>query len=171
MRITPVDPKKRLPHQGRLAIDTALQNSGAGRLDLRIFERRYLDMVGECGRKGSGFGVCLILQGREAGEPALPAAVGTVAQITDFYTLPDGLLGIAAEGGARFQVTSTRVRDNGLVHGEVRFWPDEPRVPEALRSSTAPAVARDGVFHTTTPLRSSLTFAPWPVAQASPRTW
>jgi Lon protease-like protein len=39
------------------------------------------------------------------------------------------LLGIAAEGSARFQVTSTRVRDNGLVHGEVRFWPDEAIVP------------------------------------------
>jgi uncharacterized protein len=100
-----------------------------GPLALRIFEQRYLDLVRDCTRRGSGFGVCLILQGREAGDPALPAAVGTVAQITDFYTLPDGLLGIAAEGGARFQVTSTRVRDNGLVHGEVRFWPDEPVVP------------------------------------------
>ena len=99
-----------------------------GPLALRIFEQRYLDMVRHCARNGSGFGVCLILQGREAGEPALPAAVGTLARITDFYTLPDGLLGISAEGAERFQVTTTRVRDNGLVHGEVRFWPDEPIV-------------------------------------------
>jgi len=99
-----------------------------GPLALRIFERRYLDLVTHCAREGCGFGVCLILQGREAGEPALPAAVGTVARITDFYTLPDGLLGIAAEGGERFHVATTRVRDNGLVHGEVRFWPDEPVV-------------------------------------------
>jgi hypothetical protein len=99
-----------------------------GPLTLRIFEQRYLDLVRDSARQGSGFGVCLILQGREAGEPAVPAAVGTLAEITDFYTLPDGLLGIAAEGSARFQVTSTRVRDNGLVHGEVRFWPDEPVV-------------------------------------------
>jgi uncharacterized protein len=100
-----------------------------GPLALRIFEQRYLDLVRDCSRRSCGFGVCLILQGREAGEPAVPAAVGTVARITDFYTLPDGLLGIAAEGAERFQVTTTRVRDNGLVHGEVRFWPDEPRVP------------------------------------------
>jgi hypothetical protein len=99
-----------------------------GPLALRIFEQRYLDLVRDCARRSSGFGVCLILQGREAGEPAVPAAVGTLAQITDFYTLPDGLLGIAAEGSVRFQVTTTRVRDNGLVHGEVRFWPDEPVV-------------------------------------------
>lgn len=99
-----------------------------GPLSLRIFEPRYLDLVRDCSRSGSGFGVCLILAGREAGEPAVPAAIGTLARITDFYTLPDGLLGISAEGGERFQVASTRVRDNGLVHGEVRLWPDEPRV-------------------------------------------
>lgn len=97
-------------------------------LNLRIFELRYLDLIRECSRTGSGFGVCLILDGREAGEPALPAAVGTLARITDFCTLPDGLLGISAEGGERFQVSSTHVRDNGLVHGEVRFWPAEPQV-------------------------------------------
>jgi Lon protease-like protein len=82
--------------------------------------------VRDCSRSGSGFGVCLILAGREAGEPAIPAAIGTVARITDFYTLPDGLLGIAAAGGERFQVATTRVRDNGVVHGDVRLWPDEP---------------------------------------------
>jgi len=100
-----------------------------GPLSLRIFERRYLDLVRDCARSGTGFGVCLILTGREVGEPAVPAAVGTLARINDFYTLPDGLLGIGAEGGERFQVLTTRVRDNGLVHGEVRFWPDEPIVP------------------------------------------
>jgi len=99
-----------------------------GPLALRIFEQRYIDLVRDCTRRDCGFGVCLILKGLEAGEPAVPAAVGTLARITDFYTLPDGLLGIRAEGSERFQVTTTRVRDNGLVHGEVRFWPDEPVV-------------------------------------------
>lgn len=98
-------------------------------LNLRIFEQRYLDLVRECSRNASGFGVCLILDGSEVGESALPAAVGTLARIVDFYTLPDGLLGITAEGGERFQVSATGVRDNGLMHGEVRFWPAEPAVP------------------------------------------
>lgn len=96
-----------------------------GPLSLRIFERRYLDLVRDCARNGSGFGVCLILQGRETGEPAVPAAVGTFARIVDFYTLEDGLLGIRASGGTRFRVERSRVRDNGLAHGEVQFWPDE----------------------------------------------
>lgn len=97
-----------------------------GPLGLRIFEPRYLEMVRDCARDDACFGVCLLLKGQKAGAPALPAAVGTLARITDFYTLPDGLLGIGAEGGQRFRVLNTRVRDNGLVHGTVRYWPDEP---------------------------------------------
>jgi hypothetical protein len=97
-----------------------------GPLSLRIFEQRYLDMVRDCARTGSGFGVCMILHGREASEAAVPAAVGTLARIVDFYTMPDGLLGIRAEGGERFHVDRSRVRDNGLAHGSVQFWETEP---------------------------------------------
>lgn len=100
-----------------------------GRLELRIFEQRYLHMVAECSRSGSGFGVCLILQGDEAGAPAVPAAIGTLARIVDFATLPDGLLGITARGEDSFHVERTRVRDNGLVLGEVTFRSADPIVP------------------------------------------
>lgn len=99
-----------------------------GALSLRIFEPRYLDLVRDCSRSGSGFGVCLILAGREVGEPAVPAAVGTLAHIEDFHALPEGLLGILARGSRRFRATRTRVRDNGLVHGQVEWWPEEPRL-------------------------------------------
>ncbi len=90
-------------------------------LDLRIFERRYLDMVGECGRSAGGFGVCLILEGNEAGTPALPAAYGTEAVIEDFGTTPEGLLSLRVRGRRRFHVIHTRVRDSGLVMAEVQF--------------------------------------------------
>ena len=99
-----------------------------GPLSLRIFEQRYLDMVRDCARTGSGFGVCMILHGREAGEAAVPAAVGTLARIVDFYTMSDGLLGIRAQGGERFHVDRSRVRDNGLAHGSVHFWESEPTI-------------------------------------------
>lgn len=111
-----------------------------GTLSLRIFERRYLDLVRDCARNDVRFGVCLILHGREAGEPAVPAAVGTLAHIVDFYTTDDGLLGIRAGGGARFRVARTRVRDNGLVHGEVQFWPDESRVEVPPEFSLLPTI-------------------------------
>jgi len=100
-----------------------------GQLQLRIFEPRYLDLVRECTRNDSGFGVCLILDGREVGAPALPAAVGTLARITDFHHGADGLLGIAAEGSRRFHVVRTRVRADGQLRGMVEWWAEEPATP------------------------------------------
>lgn len=101
-----------------------------GRMQLRIFEPRYLEMVRECARHDAGFGVCLILQGEEAGEPALPASIGTLARITDFHNRDDGLLGIVVEGAERFRVVRTRVRSDGLIRGDVEDWGiGEPLAP------------------------------------------
>jgi len=95
-------------------------------LGLRIFEPRYLDMVGECSRTGGGFGVCLITEGGEVGEPAVPAEFGTEAVIEDFGTDDDGLLTLRVRGGRRFRVASTAVRANGLVEGAVEWLEDAP---------------------------------------------
>ena len=51
-----------------------------GRLPLRIFEQRYMTMAKACLKGGSPFGVCLIREGKEVGEPAVPADVGTLAR-------------------------------------------------------------------------------------------
>lgn len=104
-------------------------------LGLRLFERRYLDMVGDCGRNGRGFGVCLILDGEEAGAPATPAAFGTEALIEDFDTGEDGLLTLQVRGARRFHVQRTRVRDNGLVVGEVQWR--EADLDDSLRPEHA----------------------------------
>lgn len=109
-------------------------------LGLRIFEARYLDMVRECARNGDEFGVCLIMDRQETGEPALPAAVGTLARIVDFDMLPEGLLGISVAGGARFRVQKSRIRGNGLVIGDIRRWPDEPAVPVPVELALLPAI-------------------------------
>lgn len=93
-------------------------------LGLRIFEPRYLDLVRECSHSGGGFGICLIVEGDEAGTPALPAAFGTEALIEDFGTDDDGLLTLQVRGARRFHVQRTRVRDNGLVVGDVA-WRDD----------------------------------------------
>ena len=101
-------------------------------LDLRIFEPRYLDMVRDCGRGGSGFGVCLILDGEEAGAPATPAAFGTEAMIEDFGSTEQGLLTLQVRGARRFHVRRTRVRGNGLIVGDVEWLPTDP--DDALRA-------------------------------------
>ena len=90
-------------------------------MDLRIFERRYLDLVRDCGRSASGFGVCLILEGDEAGAPAIPAAYGVEARIENFDLGEDGLLSLRVRGHRRFHVVRTRVRDNGLVMADVEW--------------------------------------------------
>jgi Lon protease-like protein len=104
-------------------------------LQLRVFERRYLDLVRDCGRNGSTFGVCLILEGDEVGKPATPAAFGTEAVIEDFDTGPDGLLALRLRGRRRFRVLRTRVRDNGLVVGEIEWR--EPDSDDELRPEHA----------------------------------
>ena len=99
-------------------------------LGLRIFERRYLDLVRDCGRDGHGFGVCLVLGRSESGEddapPPAPAAFGTEAIIEDFGTGDDGLLTLRVRGRRRCQAERTRVRDNGLVMAEVRWCDPDP---------------------------------------------
>ena len=112
-------------------LQTVLVPGGA--LGLRIFETRYLDLVRDCGRSGTGFGVCLILDGDEAGAPAMPAAVGTEARIEDFGTTGDGLLMLRVRGARRFHVGRTRVRSNGLIVGDVEWCdadPDDELRPE-----------------------------------------
>ena len=107
-----------------------------GPLSLRIFEPRYLDMVRDCSASSAPFGVCLLVRGSEVGRPSEVVQVGTLATIEDFYTLPDGLLGIKAVGGRRFRVVQTRVRDNGLMIGDAEVWEDEPTVPVAVEFQT-----------------------------------
>ncbi|VXB18340.1 ATP-dependent protease [Luteimonas sp. 9C] len=95
-------------------------------LGLRVFEPRYLDLVRECGRRGSGFGICLILDGDEAGAPATPAGIGTEARIEDFDTGADGLLTLRVRGARRFHVRRTRVRDSGLIIADVDWCAADP---------------------------------------------
>ena len=105
-------------------------------LGLRIFEARYLDLMRDCARNGTGFGVCVLLdspllddstpEGRKAVEPATPAMIGTEARIEDFGATPEGLLTISARGGRRFRVRETHARSNGLLVGEVEWCDRDP---------------------------------------------
>jgi Lon protease-like protein len=104
-------------------------------IGLRVFEPRYLDLVRDCGRDGRGFGVCMILAGDEVGEAATPAAFGTEARIEDFGSDDSGVLTLQVRGHRRFRVARTRVRDNGLVVGDVEWR--EPDVDDELRPEHA----------------------------------
>lgn len=88
-------------------------------LSLRIFEPRYLDLISECLRQDTGFGVNLIKHGGEVGEPATVHPAGTYARIVDWQRQPDGLLGITIEGQNRFRVRATQVRSNRLLEASI----------------------------------------------------
>lgn len=98
-----------------------------GRLGLRVFEPRYLDLVRECGRDGVGFGVCLILDGTETGAPATAAAWGTEAVIEDFGSDSTGVLTLQVRGARRFRARRVRVRDNGRQVADVSWCDAEPK--------------------------------------------
>ncbi|WP_255352728.1 LON peptidase substrate-binding domain-containing protein [Xanthomonas sp. GPE 39] len=104
-------------------------------MKLRVFEPRYLDLVRECGRQDSGFGVCLILHGSETGAAALPAEFGTEARIVDFDVGPDGVLLLSLRGARRFHVARHWTRDNGLVMGDITWC--EPDHDDELRPQHA----------------------------------
>lgn len=100
-----------------------------GVLPLRIFERRYLEMVSNCMKNAGGFGVVAIQEGREAGEKVRCHGIGTLARIVDFDRLEDGLLGITCVGEQRVRVLAQRVQDDRLLLGQVEWLPAEPDSP------------------------------------------
>jgi hypothetical protein len=100
-----------------------------GRLPLRIFESRYMDMAKACLKDGSPFGVCLIVEGREVGEPATPANVGTLARISAWDMPQLGMLHVTALGERRFRVLERRVQSDGLALASVQFLAEDIDAP------------------------------------------
>ena len=98
-----------------------------GRLPLRIFETRYIDMVRSCMRGNLNFGVVLIRDGSEVGS-ADTFDVGTTAKIVDFHQLSDGFLGLSCVGEQRFRILSRRRQADGLNLAEIESLAREPQV-------------------------------------------
>ena len=109
-----------------------------GLLPLRIFEPRYLDMVGRCLRANQEFGVLLIADGQESGPVHSLAAVGTGARIVDFGAQADGLLGLMCRGARRFRLHERRTQADGLHLGEIEWLAPPP--PSALEPQQQPLV-------------------------------
>lgn len=99
-----------------------------GRLPLRIFETRYIDMVRSCMRGNLNFGVVLIRDGHEVG-PADTFEVGTTAKIVDFHQLSDGFLGLSCVGEQRFRILRRSRQTDGLNIAEVDWLLPESAVP------------------------------------------
>ena len=101
-----------------------------GRLALRIFEQRYVDMTKACIRDESVFGVCLIRAGYEVGKPAVPCELGCTARIAEWDVPSPGLFTLDARGETRFRILNRWVERDGLMRARVELI--EPAPPQAL---------------------------------------
>jgi uncharacterized protein len=100
-----------------------------GRLPLRIFEQRYMDMAKSCLRDGARFGVCLIREGKEVGLPATPVEVGCLARIVAWDMPQLGLLQVTALGEQRFRIAERRVQVDGLVRASIHVLENDVDSP------------------------------------------
>ena len=140
-----------------------------GYLPLRIFEVRYLDMIGRAHKAGTPFGVACLTAGREVrSAPPHGAAersrghghpqeafqdVGTLARITQLERPNPGLMTIGCTGTQRFRIRSREQLKHGLWVADVELLDDdavvavptdlEP-VAAALREVVKGMVDREG---------------------------
>lgn len=118
-----------------------------GRLNVRVFEQRYMDMISACLKADSPFGVCLIRHGSEVGSAAEPQAVGTLADVVRCDMEQPGILQVSARGGARFRIDATEVSKDQLLAADLNVLPERSaampahhlRLAAALRSLLAEA--------------------------------
>lgn len=124
-----------------------------GRLPLRVFEQRYLDMVKQAIADNMPFGICApawgtpagaaplrgdpsaaIREGTETGGPAVPHAVGTRVRVIDWDMPETGILHIDTQAEERFVIRSTETEPGGLLVGSVETVSSEAAaaVPDEL---------------------------------------
>ncbi len=114
-----------------------------GVLPLRVFEPRYLDMISNCMKEGSGFGIALILSGNEVGEAAKTYDIGSHVRITDWTMRDDGLLGISVQSEGRFRILSTEVQADQLIRAEVDLLEEQQTPPFPTAYNAAVDLLRD----------------------------
>jgi len=100
-----------------------------GVLPLKVFETRYTDMVRDCMKSETPFGVVLIKSGAEIGAAAEPEEVGTLAYIKEWDMENLGVLLLRTEGGARFRILETRVLDDKRLEARVAMLPQDEQPP------------------------------------------
>jgi Lon protease-like protein len=92
-------------------------------LTLRIFEERYLKLLGDLmGAESPAFGVVLVSRGSEVGGDDGRMSIGTVASVTQIGTT-DEFLGLESFGSQRFSVNEW-LPDDPYPIAEIEMIPD-----------------------------------------------
>jgi uncharacterized protein len=99
-----------------------------GKLSLKIFEARYLDLLSLCMREGKPFGVVALRAGGEVqqrgSEVALMSA-GTLAQVVDVDMPQAGLMVVTARGAQRFELSNAHQSQQGLWMADTSMVQDD----------------------------------------------
>ena len=113
-------------------------------LPLKVFEARYLDLVGRCLRERSVFGVVCLRQGRDAGREGVHfEREGVLARIDDVDSQQAGILQVRCTGTHRFDIEGEpRQERDGLWMADVRLQADDAsQAPDAPFVPTVQALA------------------------------
>lgn len=98
-----------------------------GVLPLSIFEKRYVDMVRNCLRNNTGFGIVATLSGGI--NQSLPfAEIGVLVEISETNVTQPGLFNLRCLATQKFSVQSASQQEDGLWLGHVELLPSEPAV-------------------------------------------
>lgn len=106
-----------------------------GILRLKVFEARYLDLVGQCLRTDMPFGVVCLKQGAEVrGGADDDKAVrfetsGVLARVQDVDAEQPGILKVHCVGGQRFELQRPQQRADGLWLADADLLDDDVAAP------------------------------------------
>jgi uncharacterized protein len=118
-----------------------------GLLSLKVFEARYLDLVTDCLRNRSHFGVVALQAGSEAGkskpnEAPRMESTGVIAELIDVDSAQTGILQVRSKGLQRFDIKTSRQEANGLWVARVANRADDlDAAPAADMVDTVRALA------------------------------
>lgn len=118
-----------------------------GLLPLRVFEARYLDMVGDCLRRGAPFAVVCLNQGGEvrgsSDRPTRFETVGVLARLLDVDAEQPGILKLRCQGEGRVALAAPRQRTDGLWQADAaRLDDDRPTAVPPAQRACAQALGR-----------------------------
>jgi uncharacterized protein len=118
-----------------------------GALSLKVFEARYLDLITDCLRNSSHFGVVALQAGNEVAknkstEAPRMANTGVIVELLDVDSAQTGILQVRCKGLQRFDIKTSRQESDGLWVARVSKQADDlDAAPEADMVETVRALA------------------------------
>lgn len=116
-----------------------------GLLQLRVFEARYLDLVGRCLREAAPFGVVCLRQGSEVQQRSGAVrfeTTGVLARVDEVDAEQANILQLRCTGTQRFVAESPHQRSDGLWLAQATLLEDdEAAEPDAAMAACVTALS------------------------------